>query len=290
MQIVASSAATIEATFTDQHGDEVDPSGDVTVLVVSSDGSVVVASDTPATKVGGGSGRVTASLTAEQTAQVDQLTATFSSTTGSVVEIVDIVGAVYASVATIRASDDSLSEEFYTPEVVRDRREEVEVEFESAQATGVAWVPRFAVDRLEWDGRSLIVLTRTKLRSVRWMRIYSTPSVFVTVDSDTLAAIPADEFGFIDPTGLSLPAGTRVDLGYEHGYDRPLPDIFEAFLVAVRHRLNEPDHGVDDRATAIHTQEGVMPLATPGINGAVTGIPRVDVVLQRHPHGRALIA
>jgi len=81
--------------------------------------------------------------------------------------------------------------------------------------------------------------------------------------------------------------GSEIEIGYEHGMDRPPPDLLDAFMVRMRHRLNLPASGIPDRATSIQTEQGgIMSLSTPGLRGAVTGIPTVDVVLGRRRRTR----
>jgi len=283
-RFVRATAGTLSWQGVDADGEPADP-GTVTIGVTSSDGSTVIAAATATS--GATTNPRTKALTVAQTANLDRLTATWTVSGVAVATTnVDIVGGVYASVATIRATDTVLASVTVDPTATLTRaRTAAEQLFESV--TGVAWVPRFDVVRLNGTGTSRILLPWPQLRRVRWCRIYSDATTYTSLTAGELAAIPADPAGVAVRTDLGVwPAGAaNIEIGYEHGYDRPPQDIVDALVKTVRRGARRFDNGLPDNATSLQlTDVGSVSLATPGIGSWHTGIPEVDEVLKRRSH------
>lgn len=270
-QILAGSSATITGRFRDQDGDLVDPTGPVTVTVTRSDGTAVLTA-AATTAPSGTVGVRQAALSAAQTATLDELTATWGDGTQAVTTRIEVVAAYYASVADIRSSDPALTDtgKYPSAAVVAARRL-VETEFEDI--CGVAFVPRYRLSPMRASGATRVVLDDPMLRTVRYADGLTAPQ---------LAAVAASADGVAE-----LPSGTWPStpwhIGYEHGFDRPPADVLGAFFTRVRDVLNRSNRGVPDRTSSFTSGEngGTFALIVPGQRGSKTGIPDVDVVLDR---------
>lgn len=281
-RVVRATAATISFQGVDQYGEPANP-GTVTIGVVDSQGNEVVASGTATT--GTGTSPRTYALSVSNTANIDQLTATWT-VSGVVVGTtkIDVVGGVYVDIATIRATEPALtSATDYPAASVRQARAEVEYMFEDACSR--AFVPRFCVERLDGTGTPRLPLSYPSLRQVRWCRIYQSATSYITLSADQLAAIAGSEAGVAVRTDVDVwDVGTKnIEIGYVHGWDMPPPDLRRAAIMAVRHQLNQFKSGIDSRATSFQPIEGGnVILATPGVAQWHTGIPQVDEVLKRY--------
>jgi hypothetical protein len=281
-QILASTAATITATFCDQDGDAADPAGTVTVGVADEAGTTVVAAGSATAT--GSTGVRTYTLTAAATSVPKILVATWTNGTITTTTRAEVVGGYYASVRQVRDSDAVLEDprKYSAAQIVAARRA-VEREFEDF--CGVAFVPRYRRVRLDGTGRDELVLPDAELRSVRSLREYDDDLNFEAYTASELLAIPASRAGVAVRTdGEIFERGrSNVVVEYEHGYDRPPTDVLEAFFLRVRDVLNRQNRGVPDRATTFTSDVGgTYSLLVAGRGGSVTGIPDVDVVLRRY--------
>jgi hypothetical protein len=263
-------------------GDGVEASvGTVTVGVTRSDGSVVIA---PGTATNGtGSEPRTYVLTPTQTADLDYLTATWSISGVEYAQTLhEVVGGVYVSVGEIRSTEKSLAHVVQYPnaDLVAATRE-IERLFESV--TGVAWVPRFEVERIDGSGRRELVLMWPRLRRVRWCKIWSANGNVTDLTPEQVEAIVANRSG-IAVRADAWPVGIRnIEIAYEHGNDSPPADLRKAAVHAIRKQANQFKSAVPDRATTYTMIEGgTVTLATPGVGNWHTGIPEVDEVLKRY--------
>lgn len=283
-QILRGSSATLSAYLRDQHGDPAEPSGAVTVGVAAADGSVVLAAGSTTTS--GPPGVRQRALTAAQTSTLGVLTATWSDAGDASTHIttIEVVGGYYLSTEEIRGLDESLSDsEKYPASRVRRARQLVEWEFE--RFCGVAFVPRYRRIRLSGNDREELLLPDPRLRTVRSARVYTGATTWNAFSAGELAAVPADESGIAVRTdGEYWPAGVdNIVIEYEHGHDRPPPDVLGAFVTRLRDVLNRERRGVPDRASTYTAEAGgTYSLLVPGQRGAITGIPDVDVVLSAH--------
>ena len=279
-RVVRATTATVEWQGIDQDGEPAAP-GTVTIGVTRADGTEVVAPGTATTATGT---RATYTLPVSATANLDRLTATWTVSGVAVgTTSVEIVGGVYASVAAIRAADALVLGDAGTDATDRIREGRVAFEQIADAETGVAWVPRFDVTRLDGTGRHSLALPWPQLRRVRWCRIYSTETVYETLTADQLAAIPSDDSGIAVRTdGYVWPVGIRnVEIAYEHGYDVPPADLRDALIQTVRANARQFDNGIDPRTTQV-VMEGMT--ATIGASDDLTGNPAVDATLRRHSH------
>ncbi len=274
------SKATLTRTF---YLDEVatDAAGSVTVSVARWDGTVVQG---PVSATGPTDSAY--SFTYDGSDTLDEVTVTWSATVGgdAVVldqDVIQVVGGFYAGLGDIRNKIDPVfkNAERYPTQDLIDRRIEVEDEFE--RICGQAFVPRFAVDHLSGTGRAgPLALRWPNLRRVR----------SVTVGGDALAVDVVEGFGR-DPLGLlRRDTGGKYGTGnviveYEHGMDRPPPDIARVFKRRMKSLLLTSKSPLPDRAERLVTTEvGPVILARP--TAYPTGISEVDAALDRWPSPR----
>lgn len=272
-RILVNTPATLTATFYD--GETVVDPGTVTVTITRADGTAVV---TDAATSGTGAAPRTYTLPAQT--QLNNLTATWTGTTRTVVTYHQIVGGFYAELADIRALEGMSNTSKYPTAALEAARTQAEDRFE--WATRVAWVPRYARETLDGNNRSDLILKWPRPRQV----------LSVTTDGTTvtdLTTFRLYSYGVIERTnGVWFLAdvyggGQNVVIEYTHGYDRPPEDIRWAFLTYVRYLLYETQSRIPDRASAFTTPDGTFQLVTAGYNRP-TGLPDVDAILNAHSH------
>lgn len=282
-------AATISVQLVDQYGDPAEASGTVTVGVVDATGASVLASGTATSAVAGSTGVYSVGIPAAVTAALGLLTATWTDDGDDSIWTThhEVVGAFYASVAAIRASDPSLSDPAkYSDSVIRAGREVVEYEFEDI--CGRAFVPRYRRRRLTSRGGSTLVLPEPDLRSVQAIETVNSDGTTTVLTASDVATIDADPVG-VARLGSGFPAGDII-VTWEAGTDRPPADVLDAFYTRVRDVLNRKHRTVPDRTSSFTSSEnGTFTLVVPGQRGSITGIPDVDVVLRRYD-SEALVA
>jgi hypothetical protein len=289
-RLLRATTATLKWQGFDFEGNESNP-GTVTVQVTRSDGTEVLPAGTAT--AGTGTAARTVALTASQTATLDMLTARWSA--GGVELAVthhEIVGGFYASAGEIRAADASLTNtQIYPTSLLNEGRAEVERMFEDV--CGVAFVPRFEVERVDGRGLRQIALSWPQLRRVHWVRVWGDDVSYVEFTPAELAAIKPNRSGIaLRSDGGWFDIGVQnVEIAYEHGYDAPPADMRKAAIRAIRHQVNRLKSALDERATSFTMLEGgTVTLATPGVGRWVTGIPEVDETLMRYSHKTPSIA
>lgn len=279
-RILRGRPATLRFTLLDSDGSPIadDPQPAVTVQVDRADGTAVLAAGTATTSAG--AGVYTRALTAAQTSSLDLLVATWTDTvSGTTTQTLhEVVGGYWFSVKEARDSDPTLADTSkYPTQSIIDIRTEVEDEAE--RIIGAAFVPRYRRLRLNGIGTPALRGIDQLVRSIRTVRVYSTPSAYTAFTAGELAALVTDDEGLItrNDSGVFESGLANVVLEYEHGYDRPPTDLKRAALTRLRHRLNAPRSGIPDRATSFVSGEGgTFRLDTAGPEK--TGIPDVDAV------------
>ncbi|HYF71365.1 MAG TPA: hypothetical protein VD864_01015 [Nocardioides sp.] len=273
-RILRGTAATLTWQPTDSVGEPAAPSGAVTVEVTSSDGTEVIAAGTATD--GTGTDPRSVALTAAQTADLDELTATWTDGDSEHTTTAEIVGGYYFTVAEARASDEFLADETKvdTATIVRLR---AEVEDEIERITNVAFVPRFRRRHL-FSGTCSSVLLTPYVRAIRSIASYW-GSTFTAWSANDLTALHLDAVvGRV--TGYRSFAGDLL-VAWEHGMDHPPADVKTAALILMREKATRPWRAVPDRATSYSGDEqGTIDLARP--TAWSTGIPDVDAVLDRY--------
>lgn len=281
-RVLVRTQATLGFQALDQFGEDAAPSGAVTLDVARSDGTALV---TAAATSGSGDDPRTYDLALSANTLVDLLACTWkvgADTIGTTKAAV--VGRPYISTSRMRAIDSALvNETTYPTSMLLAARTVVETMFEDI--CGVAFVPRFEVERFIGSGSSSHVLDWGMLRSVRWCRTYIDPDTPDAFSAEYVSALSVnDESGVLQRLdGQVWTKGILYEVGYEHGYDRLPPDLESQVVKAIRAETQGFKGELPDRATAWQPIEGGMVnLATPGLGRWKVGIPSVDEALRRY--------
>jgi len=287
-QILLGSSASLSWQPSGSDGEPAAPSGTVTVGVTTADGTTVVAAGTAT--AGTGSSPRTYALAAQTALNLLTVTWTDSGDSSTATQLVEVVGGYWFTRAQAIERDSELaSGSKYPPALITTVRAEVEAEFEDV--TGVAWVPRYRRVQLIGSGSVDLVLPDVMIRTLRSVRTYSSDLLtYDTFTADDLTGVVAKTWGVLRrPSGWTRDTVYVVE--YEHGANQPPPDLRDAAITRLRHRLNIHRTGIPDRATSMSTESGQSyALATPGLRGFITGIPDVDVVLGRRTFQRIGVA
>lgn len=282
-RILVDVAATLTSTRLTYTGEPAAAVGAVTVSVVRSDDTALL-TDAATTAVG--AGVYSAALTVAQNDRLDVLTATWVEASGSTWQTVhEVVGGVWFTVAEARSRDDKLADAVKYP-IERILAVRAEVEHLLEVETGQAWVPRFARIRRPGTGNRWMPTNLPRLRAVRAVTEQMSPggtaNTWTSADRNHLVAQSSS--GVLERMdGFSWDPRLTYVFDVEHGYDSPPPDLRDAAITLLRHRLNSHRSGIPDRATSMSTEAGqTYALATPGLRGFITGIPEVDVAISRH--------
>lgn len=288
-RILRNQAGTLSHTF---YVDETatDSSTTVTYSVTDANGAVVASGN--ATSAGAGSGRYTATLSAQSQLKRGQIAwaATIGGSATTEYDEFEIVSGFFFSLKEGRDSDESLSSsERYPTDDLREKRTQVEVECENI--CDQAFFPRY--DRVVLDGTGtnrLILKMSDPIRSIcdirTIRRISVAPDVdetFVDFTAAELAGVaPQDDGTLVRTDGNTFTGGFRnVVVEFEHGLDRPPSDLVPACLTRFRSRLNFNKGGVPDRAVSYSIGEfGTYRLSNP--DTYATGLPEVDAVYSRY--------
>lgn len=250
--------------------------GAVTVQVLRGDGSVLLPAGTAA--VAGLTGIYSVALTSTQTAEVDRLTAVWTSATRGVITTYhEIVGGFYVELAEIRARpelDDIVKYPVGALVQARDWFEDLAEEY-----CDVAFVPRYERDVIVNPVRNILVLSRQRVR-----KLFSATIDGVAVTD--LADWAVYSGGIVKRTTVG---GSHVTVAYEHGYDAPDGVLQREALVAIReHLLTGVGARPIARELSIVREEGIVRIAQPGAQTPV-GIPSVDQALNARLERRPVL-
>jgi hypothetical protein len=283
--------ATLAVVWSDQDGDDADPTAPVTVGVTRADGTVLVA---PGTAAAVADSTVTVALSVAQTAILDWLTATWTDAAGVVLTtVVEVVGGYYLSIGDIRALK-NIESNFDAVDIIEARRW-FEDGFE--QYCGTAFVRRYRLISVWGEGKDYIDLPdrnpQSPLRLLQFGLIQLTgialSNTVVTADGRLQRYFPYFSNATDDQWGRwsdRFPAGIRITVGYEHGLSSPPGRVRDAAKVAIRDKLLTDNTGSRDYAQI--TEVGtVIRSSLPG-PGRPFGIPYVDRIANemRERYGR----
>ncbi len=279
LRVLRTAKATLTRTF--YLDEEVEgASGSVAVSVTRLDGTVVQAGNATGPNPDGAY-----TFTFQGSDVLDQLRVSWAATVGGDAvtldqDMIDVVGGFYFSLAEGRATDPALADTGKFPSTrLRERRDQVETECE--RLTGQAWVPRFRRATLTGTGRTVLVLPDPQIRAVR----------AVTVNGSAFTSGELAGVGFNESGLLYLSSGWRpstlgnvgnVVVEYEHGHDRPDPDLVEAARLRFKSlclegRANLPDRA--ERQGQVGSDGGRVVDGSP--TAEKTGLPAVDAVYAR---------
>lgn len=288
-RVLVRTAATLTSYKFDQYGEIGDP-GTVTVTLTRADDTVIA---TAAATSEATSHQLSYTLTAANNTQLDWLKAVWTDTGDGTTWTTyhEVVGGFYATVAEIRQRDPNLADSGkYPTDTVRAVMEEIETAFELE--CGRSFVPRYARARLSGFSRARILLPDVDIRTVRSGRDYAdyqTYTAFTALDLANLDWYPSGALRRIDGNYWIRGSGNYV-VEYEYGMDRPPADVKTAAIRWLRSALNANNTGIPDRATSFTVANGgSYSLIVPGQGGAVTGIPEVDLVIDRYRVKRFMV-
>ncbi len=275
-RIQQGAAGTIRVTFT-LDGVATDPEPD--------DATVTLTRDSDGTTLGPydcydeGEGAFSHTLTPEETADLDNLTAawtvTYDGYEQTLTTRVEIVGGFLFALADLLAlKPGNLT---WTTEQMAEMRMTVEQSIEDEY--GTALVPRYARKTVNAYGDAHITL-RSPIRAIRSATVNGT-------------ALSGDQLDVLAINGASVTgygwSSWPVTVDYEYGLDQPPRRLKQAGIRLARQwMVNGP---IDDRALGAASPDGNFSfgLATPGRNGSIFGLPDLDAAIQASPY-RVLVA
>lgn len=243
-RILLGAAATLRATFHDQDGEPATPAADVKVHVTNLAGGDVLAADTAATKSTEAIGGV--SVDAGVPGQLDVWTATW--TAGGLTTTTEhlIVGGYLFGVAELAAAEPAFATARFTPEALRDARDQAEAEAE--QIIGVAFFPRAAKATVLTSASARLELPDREVRTIRSASIAGTalsPAELAAVTVVDNAALRTDGtyWGYQGAGWWPY-----ADVIYEHGLSQPPPDLAQQVMIRCRDLALQLRSGIPQRA------------------------------------------
>ncbi len=279
LRVLRTAKATLTRIF---HLDEEveDASGSVVVSITRLDGTVVQTGNADGPDPDGGY-----AFTFQGSDTLDHLRVSWAATVGGDAitldqDLIEVVGGFYFSLSEGRETDPVLADTVKFPTArLRERRDQVEAECE--RLTGQAWVPRFRRATLTGTGRTALVLPDPEIRAIRAVTLNGS-----VMTSGQLAGVGFNASGLLylssGWTPSTLGAIGNVVVEYEHGHDRPDPDLVEAARLRFKSlclegRSNLPDRA--ERQVQVDANGGTVVYGSP--NAEKTGIPAVDAVYGR---------
>lgn len=273
-----------------EDGTQVD-AGTVTIGIVDSTGTEVVASGTATTKSGSGATTAYAYSLAIQTA-VKRLTVTWTrgDTGASVSSELEVVGAFLFSEVDLRAYSDAqlTSASTFTDAAIVAARSRITDEFE--HICGVSFVPRFRQQVTAGYGDYALDLDRPQVSEVLSASIGGVTVAASNFVIDNEARSLYRTNGYFTSSSTSNPLNVTVT--YEHGYATPPADISRAAIILARHQLlrDVTGTGVPANASSWTDSSGSYTAFAPNNNsGRFYGFGEVDTVLQRYMSRSVLI-
>lgn len=261
----------ISATWHDEGGAIVDP-GAVTIRVDRADGTNLVPAGTATS--GTGAAARTFTLTASDTALLDNLTAVWSSSLrGSLTTHVEVVGGFLFDISDARALKPLDNVAAYPAARIVAERTAAEMMLEDS--CGVAFVPRYARRTVRGDGTRTLLLPHARVRAARSIAVDG-----VAFSAAEIAAVRVRSVGL--EAARPLPRGSSVAVSYEHGHDSPPPFVSRAALLQARRWLMEQPF--DERTTRVETDAGTISLLSAGRYGP-SDLPEVNAAIAQYSAG-----
>lgn len=282
-RILRGASASLKSFKFDESGEPANP-GTTTVTVTRGDGTVI---DTDAaTTEDTDTHELVYALDAADNDRLDWLTAVWTDTIDATswTTYHEVVGGFYFSVRAARLADPALADVAKWPDAtIQQVRDEVEREFESEDACGRAFVPRYRRARVRGGGRCL-VLPDVDIRTIRSVRSYTDATTYTAFTDAEIAAVGPSEAGVVYRSDRNVwSCGVDYVIEYEYGLDRPPSDLQRAAIQRLRSLLGKPSSGIPDKAvTFTPTNSATAVLASEGRNGWITAIPAIDAVLMRY--------
>lgn len=285
-RVLRNTSATVSVTFY-SGSTPVDADADPTVVVKRADGTTLL-STTATNEPGTGAYSVVIPPQANLNMLTLTWTGNFSGTPMSIMSEVEIVGGFYFSLAELRAMDSNFANTTkYPNSALADARMQTEAEFEDI--CGRAFVPRYYKETGIASDEDSEMLWLEKPEPIRFLSF--TVNGVDYLSWYTAGYLVRDKYS---PRGIQLkhdavgvfaydPIYYPINAEYEYGMTSvPIP-IKEKALKRAKMRLLGQKSTIDERATTMMLPDiGMVNLATPGQRGSETGVPDIDVVLQRY--------
>jgi len=240
-----------------------DPTPDTaTVRIVRADSTELLAGNADEA----GAGKYAKTLEPAQTTPLDQLTADWTAGDQQITTTYhEIVGGFLFTVRDAEARLPDL-------DAAAHRAGRTLAEEALEDACGVAFVPRYALDTYDGNGRTLL---RPRRRHVRKVRSVTVDGVAYTPEQ--LAEVKISETGRLySPAGWPTGYGNIV-IGYEHGYDFPPARAGNAALLLLeRWRADQP---TGERVVAGSIDRVSFRLAVAGKDGEVFDVPEANAIV-----------
>lgn len=259
--------ATLGFTF-EQDGQATNPTPDAATVTIRTATGVVLVSEADADDVGEGS--VTYELAPDDVplgVLTVEWTGVFDGYSQTKRQYVEVVGGFYFTVSEARAKYSDLQDKSWDEIAgARALAEEIIEGLESEDGCHQAFVPR--AETFDLPGGHRMQVPRYRVRSID----------AVTIDGE--AADP--DILWLDGNNIfGAPWRGPVNVTVTHGWDLPPARIKDAAITLAYHRLVKGP--IDDRAIGRLSPEGsLINLSTPGMRGAVTGIPEVDAAISQY--------
>lgn len=255
--------------FTGPDGEGEAPTTPTVTITRDSDGTAIVTDGAAADE---GNGVVSFALDPTTIPDVDRLTAVWSATGDLSVETeAEVVGAPIATHALVASALTDVGGAAASAGNIRLNVERAGWFIE--QRCGVAFRPSYNRETLYGDGTNCLLAGKPRLRRI----------ITATLDgTDVLADLTITTWGEV-ARDAAFPAGSKLELTYEHGWPSPPEDICRAAVKLAREYLQKDPSNYDQRAGRIDTESASYGfLVTAGTNGAETSLPEVNEAINSH--------
>lgn len=195
---------------------------------------------------------------------------------------IEVVGAFYFGLAEGRDIDAALSNttRYPTSKLIEAR---TQTEDECERITEQAWVPRFCRETISGPPSGPLFTSNPLVRAVRAVTVNGT-----AYGVGEVAALTFSDLGVIyAPSGahwgsVYTPGSRSVTIEYEHGHDRPTPDILRGAKTRFKSLAMANTSALSDRAErtiAVDQSGGQVVYGSAGPEK--TGIPETDAAYAR---------
>lgn len=277
-QILQSTPATMSATWY-LDGDVTDP-GVVEVTVTKIDGTALY---TDAATDGTGAAARTLLLSTTDTADLDRLTAVWTSATlGEITTEAEIVGDLLFTEAEARGFDkvQLANASTYPDALLAEARTRIGDALESI--IGTAPFPRYKRVVLSGDGTDSLRIPAVLLRAARTIEErLSGESDWTVYTAAELADVLPEEYGYLyrETLGVFTKGRRNIRVGYEYGFERVPSNLRQAALLILMESVRQSD--IDPRAMSYSDGLGTLRFVTPGLTrGAYFSNPEINAILQ----------
>lgn len=271
-RVLRNTQATLEVTFYSA-GVATDADGAVMVDITRADGTAFA---TGAATTHPGVGRYAYTLAPQ--ANLEYFTLVWNGTFGGVAQKItthaEIVGAFYVPLADIRAMKGLSDTVAFSNQKLEEERQWFEDLAEDYCQR--AFVPRFAIDKLDGTDTEEIILTNIEPRIILSAKVSGVTQTGLT----TWSLYPTGRVVRDVGTFGSSVAGRNVVITYEYGADEPDFELRNAALRAIQYRLLGDSLGLpaETVSASVDVRGPAFPLQLGGPSRPI-GIPEIDQVL-----------